>query len=115
MRQFQERPGRIEAADKEGCGSPPVDPDFATLIFDGGDVIERHRHPPGVATREECVEARELDLPDMSRAVAFAPPDGIAASAHGRRVSPLVFPGIRAAAQISCGKPAESLRQRSDV
>ena len=115
MRQLQECAGRIEAADKESCVGPSVDPNFATLVFDGCDVIERHRDPPGVATREERVEPRDLDLPDMSRAVAFAPPDGVAASAHGRRVSPLVFSSIRVVAQISCGKPAEGLRQGSDV
>ena len=114
-RQLQEDARRIEAADAEGCRGPSVDPDFAAPVFDGGDVVERHRHPLGVATREERMEPRELDLPDMSRAVAFAPPDGVAASAHGRRVSLLVVPGIRVAAQISCGKPAESLRQRPDV
>jgi CHASE1-domain containing sensor protein len=89
VRDFSQRARRIEAANLKHRSASPRHQDFPTLPLDGSDLIERNGDPPRAAAGQESVEARDLELAHMSWAVALSPPDGIATSSHGERVSAL--------------------------
>jgi hypothetical protein len=92
VRDFSQRAGRIEAANLKNRIGSPRDQDFPTLPLNGSDLIERNRDPPRAAAGQESVEPRNLELAHMSWAVALSPPNGIATSTHGRKMS---APGLR--------------------
>lgn len=107
------RPGTIDSA-SGSCRTPPGHANLATSVFDGGDVVQWHRDPPRTVAGEEGVEACDLELAHMSRAVALVPPNGIAASAHGHRMRCAEASGIRAPAHRRCGKTAARLGLSAD-
>jgi CHASE1-domain containing sensor protein len=92
VRYLSQRAGRIEAANLKNGSGVPRNQDFPTLPLNGSDLIERNGDPPRAAAGQESVEPRNLELAHMSWAVALFPPDGIATSTHGRKMS---APGLR--------------------
>ena len=114
MSQFEQGAGRIEAADPERRCASSVDADLAASILDAGDVIQWNREPLGSIAGEERVESGELELADVSRPIAFVPPDGVAASAHGRRIGLAAPTRISGPSQRPCGKTAGSLGRSTD-
>jgi len=95
VRYLSQRAGRIEAANLKNGSGFPRNQDFPTLPLNGSDLIERNGDPPRGAAGQESVEPRNLELAHMSWAVALFPPDGIATSTHGRRMSALGLRCIR--------------------
>ena len=87
-----QRARRVETANLKSRSGLPPNQDFPTLPLNGSDLIERNRDPPRAAAGQECVEPRDLELAHMSWAVALSPPNGIATSTHGRKMS---APGLR--------------------
>lgn len=95
IRHFSQRARRVEAANLKSWSASPRNQDVPTLPLNGSDLIEWNGDPPRAAARQESMEACNLELAHMSWAVAFSPPDGIAISAHCRKVPALGLRCIR--------------------
>jgi hypothetical protein len=95
VRDFSQRARCVEAANLKNRSASSRNQDFPTLPLDGRDLIERNGDPPRAAAGQESVKACDLELAHMSWAVTLFPPDGVATSAHGRKVSALGLRCIR--------------------